>query len=97
MSENASLSLRSSVEVRSSAPPRFTRLGGASPRLSQLLAVNVARCPNAATTTLQCTVASAFVDRTTANRLAQRSNSAVLTDTYSSPLRAQRGAANRER
>jgi hypothetical protein len=30
-------------------------------------------------------------------RLAARSNNALVTDAYSSPLRAQRGAAQRER
>jgi hypothetical protein len=30
-------------------------------------------------------------------KLLMRSNSALLTDTYASPLRAQRGAAKRER
>jgi hypothetical protein len=39
----------------------------------------------------------AFERRTTADCVAQRSNPALLTDTDTSPLRAQRGAAKRGR
>src|SRR5688500_5581582 len=98
MRANASQSLRSSAEVISTASAKVMALGGAlqcSFRFAAAIAVE--RLTAAATTHQRARACSSVEHRTTSNGLAPRSNNAVLTDTYSSPLRARRGAANRER
>src|SRR5918994_6530274 len=98
MKENASQSPRSSAEVSSTASAKVMALGGALQSPSRFAAaLAVQRPTTAATTHLRARACSSVEHRTTSNGLAPRSNNAVLTDTYSSPLRAQHGAANRER
>ena len=102
MTENGLQTLHSSVPVSftssSAAKVRFPGL--ARPELSKLSGTRSAQASKSKPPPPrpQCITLAAVLDlRTTAGYERQRSNTASVTDAYSSPLRAQRGAAQRER
>ena len=90
--------LHSSVAFNASAFAQAERAaGGLLGSAPELFSFN-ARAPKAAQQSHQRAEGSSGLEhRTTTVGGPQRSNSALVSDTFSSPLRAQRGAAQRER
>src|SRR5688572_10969288 len=90
--------LNSSVASNPRSRVGVVRSGLAVHWVSQHLAAFTAQAPKAAQTRQQGAIAGRPIERrTTTACQGRRSNRALLTDTYTSPLRAQRGAAKRER